>query len=162
MVVSGVLSEQEAVESIPWWMGFLFVGSLTMGGALTQTGAGEAVGNVLANAIGSLGNPYLMGLVFFLVPFLLTQVMMNRSVMTIFIPIAILACKSMGANPVGVMILVQSACLSSFMTPMATPAVPMCMAAGGYNLNSLMKQSLLPAVALCIVSVGWVMTVFPL
>ena len=60
------------------------------------------------------------------------------------------------------MILVQSACLSSFMTPMATPAVPMCMAAGGYNLNSLMKQSLLPAVALCIVSVGWVMTVFPL
>ncbi len=162
MVVCGVLSEQEAVESIPWWMGFLFVGSLTMGGALTQTGAGEAVGNVLANAIGSLGNKYLMGLVFFLVPFLLTQVMMNRSVITIFVPIAILACKSMNANPVGIMILVQSACLSSFMTPMATPAIPMCMAAGGYNLGSLIKQSLVPAILLCVVSVGWIMTVFPM
>ncbi len=162
MVVCGVLSEQEAVESIPWWMGFLFVGSLTMGGALTQTGAGEVVGNVLANAIGSLGNKYLMGLVFFLVPFLLTQVMMNRSVITIFVPIAILACKSMGANPVGIMILVQSACLSSFMTPMATPAIPMCMAAGGYNLGSLMKQSVIPAILLCVVSVGWIMTVFPM
>lgn len=162
MVVCGVLSEQEAVEAIPWWMGFLFVGSLTMGGALTQTGAGEAVGGILANAIGSLGNKYLMGLVFFLVPFLLTQVMMNRSVITIFVPIAILACKSMGANPVGIMILVQSACLSSFMTPMATPAIPMCMAAGGYNLGSLIKQSIVPAILLCIVSVGWIMTVFPM
>lgn len=162
MVVCRVLSEQEAVESIPWWMGFLFIGSLTMGGALSQTGAGEAVGNFLAGTIGSLGNRYLIGLVFFLVPFLLTQVMMNRSVMTIFIPIAILACKSMGANPVGIMILVQSACLSSFMTPMATPAVPMCMAAGGYDLGSLIRQSIIPAILLCIVSVGWIMTVFPM
>ena len=32
-------------------------------------------------------------------PFLLTQVMMNRTVMIVFIPIAILACKSLGANP---------------------------------------------------------------
>ena len=87
---------------------------------------------------------------------------MNRSVITIFVPIAILACKSMGANPVGIMILVQSACLSSFMTPMATPAIPMCMAAGGYNLGSLMKQSVIPAILLCVVSVGWIMTVFPM
>lgn len=101
-------------------------------------------------------------MVFFLVPFLLTQVMMNRSVITIFVPIAILACKSMGANPVGIMILVQSACLSSFMTPMATPAIPMCMAAGGYNLASLIKQSIVPAILLCVVSVGWIMTVFPM
>ena len=153
MVVTGVLSEQEAVEAVPWWMGFLFIGSLTMGGALTATGAGEAVGGVLAGAIGMLGNKYLIGLVFFIVPFLLTQVMMNRSVMTIFIPIAILACKSMEANPVGIIILVQCACLSSFMTPMATPAVPMCMAAGGYDLKSLIRQSLLPAVLLCAVNV---------
>lgn len=162
MVVTGVLSEQEAVEAVPWWMGFLFIGSLTMGGALTATGAGEAVGGVLAGAIGMLGNKYLIGLVFFIVPFLLTQVMMNRSVMTIFIPIAILACKSMEANPVGIIILVQCACLSSFMTPMATPAVPMCMAAGGYDLKSLIRQSLLPAVLLCAVNVGWIMTVFPM
>lgn len=162
MVVTGVLTEQEAVDSIPWWMAFLFVGSLVMGGALTETGAGQVVGDLLASGIGRLGNPYLMGLVFFLVPFLLTQVMMNRSVITIFVPIAILACKSMEVNPVGVMILVQTASLSSFMTPMATPAVPMAMAAGGYDLRSVIKQSLLPAAILCVVSVFWIMTVFPL
>ena len=87
---------------------------------------------------------------------------MNRTVMIIFIPIAILACKAMGANPVGVIILVQVACLSSFMTPMATPAVPMCMASGGYDIKSLIKQSLVPAIVLCLVSVFWIMTVFPI
>ena len=133
-----------------------------MGGALSQTGAGEVVGGILADAVSGLSNPYLIGLVFFVVPFLLTQIMMNRTVMLIFIPIAILACKSMGANPVGIIILVQTGCLSSFMTPMATPAVPMCMAAGGYNLKSLIRQSLIPAALLTVVSVGWIMTVFPM
>lgn len=162
MVLFGVLSEKEAVSAINWPMAFLFVGALSMGGALTETGAGEVVGGILAGFADKLGNPYLIGFVFFLVPFLLTQIMMNRTVMIVFIPIAILACKSMNANPVGIIILVQSACLSSFMTPMSTPAIPMCMAAGGYDLKSLIKQSLLPAALLCVISVGWIMTVFPL
>lgn len=162
MVAFGVLTEKEAIASINWPMAFLLVGSFAMGGALTETGAGEVVGNILASLANTLNNRYLIGFVFFIVPFLLTQVMMNRTVMIIFIPIAILACKSMGANPIGIMILVQSACLSSFMTPMATPAVPMCMAAGGYDLKSTVKQSIIPAMILCIVSVCWIMTVFPM
>ena len=162
MVVFGVLSEKEAVAAINLPMAFLFVGSLSMGGALSQTGAGEVVGGILADFANSLPNPYLIGFVFFIVPFLLTQVMMNRTVMIIFIPISILACKAMGANPVGIVLLVQSACLSSFMTPMATPAIPMCMANGGYDLKSVIKQSIIPAIILCVVSVGWIMTVFPM
>lgn len=162
MVVFGVLTEKEAVAAINLPMAFLFVGSLAMGGALAQTGAGEVVGAFLADFANTLSNPYLIGFVFFIVPFLLTQVMMNRTVMIIFIPIAILACKALGANPVGIVMLVQSACLSSFMTPMATPAIPMCMANGGYDLKSIIKQSVVPAIILCIVSVGWIMTVFPM
>ncbi len=162
MVLFGVLTEKEAIGAINWPMAFLFVGALAMGGALTETGAGEVVGAVLANFANRLPSPYLIGFVFFIVPFLLTQAMMNRTVMIIFIPIAILACKAMGANPVGIIILVQVACLSSFMTPMATPAVPMCMASGGYDIKSLIKQSLIPAAILCIVAVFWIMTIFPL
>ena len=162
MVVFGVLTEKEAVQAINLPMAFLFVGSLSMGGALTQTGAGEVVGGILADFANTLSNPYLIGFVFFIVPFLLTQVMMNRTVMIIFIPIAILACKAMGANPGGIVLLVQSACLSSFMTPMATPAIPMCMANGGYDLKSIIKQSIVPAIILCVVSVFWIMTVFPM
>lgn len=162
VVLAGVLTTREATAAMPAWMYLLLVGSLTMGSALQATGAGDVIGNALAGLVGSLGNQYLIGLVFFLVPFILTQFMQNRTVMMVFIPIAVLACKSLGANPVGVIILVQSACLSAFMTPMATPAVPQYMAAGGYNLASTLKQSIIPCVLFCVISVLWTMTVIPM
>ena len=60
------------------------------------------------------------------------------------------------------MILIQAACLSAFMTPMATAAVPYIMEQGGYNQTSMVKQSMLFAVIACVVSVGWIMTIFPI
>ena len=80
----------------------------------------------------------------------------------IFHPIAIATCASIGANPVGLMILIQAACLSAFMTPMATAAIPYMMECGGYDQRSMFKQSWLFAIICCVVSVGWIMTVFPL
>ena len=99
---------------------------------------------------------------FILIPFILTQVMQNRGTMLIFHPIAIATCASIGGNPVGLMILIQAACLSAFMTPMATAAVPYIMDYGGYNQASMFKQSWLIAIICCVVSVGWIMTVFPI
>lgn len=162
MILTGVLTPKEATQAMPVWMYLLLVGSLTMGNALQATGAGKVIGDGLANVVGGLGNRYLIGLVFFIVPFILTQFMQNRTVMQVFIPIAALACQSMNANPVGIIILVQAACLSAFMTPMATPAVPQYMAAGGYNLASTLKQSIIPCILFCAVSVLWTMSVFPM
>lgn len=162
MVVCGVLTGREALQTLNMPMYLLFVGAMAMSGALANSGAGQLIGDAIANVAQSVGNPYIIGLVFFLVPFLLTQVMQNRGVMMIFIPIAIQACKSMGANPVGIIIMVQAACLTAFMTPMATPAVPMIMAEGNYSFGDMVKQSIIPAVIFCAVTVLWTMTVFPL
>lgn len=162
MVVCGVLNGREALKTLNLSMYLLFVGAMAMSGALANSGAGQLIGDAIAAVAQSVGNPYIIGLVFFLVPFLLTQVMQNRGVMMIFIPIAIQACKSMGANPVGIIIMVQAACLTAFMTPMATPAVPMIMAEGGYSFGDMVRQSVIPAILFCVVSVLSIMTVFPL
>ena len=162
MVVCGVLNGREALQTLNLSMYLLFVGAMAMSGALANSGAGQLIGDTIASVAQSIGNPYIIGLIFFLVPFLLTQVMQNRGVMMIFIPIAIQACKSMGANPVGIIIMVQAACLTAFMTPMATPAVPMIMAEGNYSFTDMVRQSLIPAVIFCIVTVLWTMTAFPL
>ena len=90
-VLTGVLSSKEAYQAVPWDLGFLIAGSLCMGSALANTGGGELIGNMIAGVAGKLGNPYLIGAVFYLVPFILTQIMQNRTVMAIFQPIAILA-----------------------------------------------------------------------
>lgn len=163
MIIFGVLKPKEATASIPLSMLLLIVGALAMSGALGATGAGQLIGDVIANLVAAVnGNSYIVGLIFFIVPFVLTQVMQNRGAMMTFHPIAIATCASIGGNPVGLMIIVQAACLSSFMTPMATPAVPYIMDYGGYDQKSMFKQSWLFAIICCVVTVGWVMTIFPI
>ena len=163
MVLFGVLKPKEASAALPISMLLLIVGALAMSGALSSTGAGEMIGAKIAGVVEAVnGNSYIVGAIFFVIPFLLTQVMQNRGTMLIFHPIAIATCASIGASPVGLMILIQAACLSAFMTPMATAAVPYMMNYGGYDQKCMFKQSWLLALICCVVSVGWIMTVFPL
>ncbi len=163
MIIFGVLKPREATASLPMSMLLLIVGALGMSGALAETGAGDLIGGYIGSFVQAVnGNSYIVGAIFFIIPFVLTQVMQNRGTMLVFHPIAIATCASIGANPVGLMILIQAACLSSFMTPMATAAIPYIMDYGGYNQTSMFKQSWLLALICCIVSVVWVMTVFPL
>lgn len=163
MVLCGALKPKEATASLPMSMLLLIVGALAMSGALSATGAGDLIGGYIAKMVTSVGgNSYIVGFIFFIIPFLMTQVMQNRGTMLIFHPIAIATCASIGGNPVGLMILIQAACLSAFMTPMATAAIPYLMEQGGYNQASMFKMSWLFAIICCIVSVGWIMTMFPI
>ena len=110
-----------------------------------------------------LRSPYIfvVGLVFFLIPFLLTQVMVNHSVIQSIQPITIMTCVALGYNPVGPLILTVTGSLSAFITPMATPSVPLMMSIGGYDQKDMIKMSWLPAIIACITAVGWTMTIFP-
>ena len=119
------------------------------------------IGNAIASLFGQNANGYLIGLVFFLVPFVLTQFMMNWAVLNMFAPIAILTCTAIGANPIGPLVLVATGALTAFMTPLATPSVAMFMGIGGYDQKTMFKMGWLPALILCIVNVVWVMTIFP-
>jgi di/tricarboxylate transporter len=163
MVIFGVLKPREATASLPMSMLLLIVGALAMSGALSSTGAGDLIGGQIAKVVQAVGaNSYIVGFIFFIIPFVLTQVMQNRGTMLIFHPIAIATCASIHANPVGLMILIQAACLSAFMTPMATAAIPYIMEVGGYDQRSMFKQSWLLSIICCVVSVFWIMTMFPL
>lgn len=161
MVVTGVLKGKEATSSIPLSIIFIYVGALATGNALTSTGAGTAVGEWLAKVVGNTTNSYVLGGLFFLIPFILTQFMLNQGVSNVFTPICLLTCAALGANPIGPMLLVGAGSLTAFMTPMATPAIPMAMGAGGYDLKSLFKQGWLISLILAIVNIFYVMTVFP-
>lgn len=161
VVVTGVLKPQEATRSLPIRIILMLTSALVVGGAMINCGLGDAIGSAVASALGSTRNNYVIGAAFFVIPFLLTQVMQNQSVIAIFRPIAILTCKAMGANPIGPILLMYSACLTAFLTPMATGAIPPMMDAGGYNQRDLLKIGLLPSLIVCVVAVLWAMTIFP-
>ena len=161
MILFGVLKEQEAYRAIPASLLFLFIGALATGSALMSTGAGKVIGDAFAKVALSLGNNYLIAAMFFGIPFILTQVMNNTGIIAVFIPIAILAAKSMGGNPIGPCILVLSAALCAFMTPMGTPTSAMMMELGGYNIKSLVKQGILPGIIIWVISSLWIGYLYP-
>lgn len=162
MVAFGILKPKEAYVSIGMGgMVLTYVGVLALASGLTNTGTGALIGNAIASLFGQNANGYLIGLVFFLVPFVLTQFMMNWAVLNMFTPIAILTCTAIGANPIGPLVLVATGALTAFMTPLATPSVAMFMGIGGYDQKTMFKMGWLPALILCIVNVVWVMTIFP-
>ena len=161
MVIFGVVDNRNALRDIPWDMLLLYVGALALGNALTNTGAGDMIGSWLANIVGGTHNNYVLGLLFFVIPFVITQFMLNRAVSAVFTPICLLTCSALGANPIGLMILVNAGSLTAFMTPMATPAVPLAMADAGYDLKTIVKGGALISLIIPLVYIPYVMTVFP-
>ncbi|HIR93492.1 MAG TPA: anion permease [Candidatus Egerieimonas intestinavium] len=162
IVASGVLDFKSAVNAMNLNIVFLYVGSLGIANALSATGAADTIGDALANIVQTLNNNYLIGLLLFIVPFILTQFMLNLGVYSIFAPLYIMLCKSMGANPIGPVILCIISTQVAFFTPLATPVVPVMMGVGNYTMKDLLKMGILPFIVVTVVCVGWIMTVFPI
>lgn len=160
-VVTGVLSPKEATNAIPLRIALMQIAAYAVGGAMTECGLGVLIGDVFASVIGRSTNGYVIGAAFFLVPFILTQAMNNTSVINIFTPILILTCKSLGCNPIGPLLLLMTAALTAFMTPMATGTIAPMMGAGGYDQADLFKMGWLPSIIISVFAIFYIMTVFP-
>lgn len=161
MVLTGILTEKECFQSVSWNMVFMFAGILPLATALTQTGASDVVANALETAMGGTTNPWVINIIFGVVVWLLTQIMSNTAMINVFTPLALLVCSDMGMNPVGIMGIIYIAATASFMTPMASPGVPLAMGAAGYDFRDTMRLGLLPAVVSLVVGVIWCSLMFP-
>lgn len=161
VVLSGVLSEQEALIKMNMSMVLLYAGVTIMGEGLGQTGAAQLLGDAAAGILSGVTNGYIIGAVFYIVSFLMTSFLYNKATTTVLIPILIITCSSIGCDPRGPVILCSLASMSSLITPMPNPVVPMAMQAGGYTQKTILKVGLVPAVVRGIVGVLIAMTIFP-
>lgn len=153
LVLSGILNEKEALDSIHQPTIFLFAGVLTLSEAIKITGAGDVVADWMISLIGNTTNPYLIMAVFFLIPFLLTQIMSNLATLTIFIPLVVSACMKIGIDPRAAVVGVLTASCISIMTPMAAPCQIMIIEPGGYTLKDYLKCGTPLAVLLAIMTI---------
>lgn len=161
VVLSGVLDEQTALIRMNMSMVLLYAGVTVMGEALGNTGAAQLLGDLAAGALSGVRNGYIIGAVFYLVSFLMTSFLYNRATTTVLIPILIISCSSIGCDPRGPVILCSLASMSSLITPMPNPVVPMAMQAGGYTQKSILRVGIIPAIVRGIVGVAIAMTIFP-
>ena len=161
VVVSGVLTEREAIDNMNLNTILLYVGVVVLGTALSDTGAAKMMGSAFANMLGNTTNGYVIGAAFYTVGFLMTSLLYNRAVSTVLVPLTIMTCVSLGCDPRGPIILVALASMSSLITPLATAVVPMAMSAGGYNQKTILKAGIIPAVVRGVAGVLIAMTLYP-
>lgn len=161
VVLSGVLDEQTALIRMNMSMVLLYAGVTVMGEALGNTGAAQLLGDLAASALSGVRNGYVIGAAFYLVSFLMTSFLYNKATTTVLIPILIITCSSIGCDPRGPVILCSLASMSSLITPMPNPVVPMAMQAGGYTQKTILRVGIIPAIVRGIVGVAIAMTLFP-
>ena len=154
LVLTGVLTEKEALNSIDLKVVLLFGGSLSLAKALDVTGAGSMIADKIVGLLGSNPNPILLLLVIFLVTCVLTNFMSNTATTTLMIPIAVSLANSLGADPRSVVIATVIAGSCAYATPIGMPANTMVVGLGGYKFKDYVKSGLpliLVSFAICMI-----------
>lgn len=162
MVVTGVLKGKQINDALPVSYFAVFAGALSMGGALTNTGAADLIGNLIARMAASVNNTVGVYFIIFIVTFFMTQFMLNGAIMWSLMPVILATVKVMGINPIGAAVMIHIAATSAYSTPMSCPAIPLAMAAGGYDFKSVFKQSIVPSIIMCACGVLWVSYLYPI
>ncbi|MBM6777809.1 anion permease [Collinsella tanakaei] len=161
MIFTGVLKPKEASRALPIWVWLMFVGGLVMAGALTNTGAGEIIGNTVAALVNTFQNTFMYYILLCVGPYICTNFLNNRTTTFIFYPIAIQVCEALGANPIGSIICVMAATQSAFILPTATSTVVYAMGAGGYDLKTMLKMGWFPTLLIWVVLAAWLSIIYP-
>lgn len=142
LVLTGVISEKAALQSIDLKVGLLFGGSLALAKALETTGAGSLIADTIVGALGENPNPIILLLVIFIVGCTLTNFMSNTATTALMVPIAVSLAQSLGANPHSMVIATVISCSCAYATPIGMPANTMVVGLGGYKFNDYVKSGL--------------------
>jgi len=159
MILSGVLTIEQAYRGIAWTTVILVAGMIPLSTAMVQTGAAETLADALLDVVGGSG-PHLLLLGLVLLTFVLGQLISNMATALIVIPIAVSAAAELDVSPKPVLMAVCVASAAAFLTPVATPANLMVMAPGGYRFGDYWKLGLplvglFGVVAILLVPVIW-------
>jgi di/tricarboxylate transporter len=146
VVLSGVLTIDEAYRGISWTTVILVGGMIALSTAMVETGAAKELADGLVDLVGDAG-PYALLLGLFLLTATLGQLISNMATALIVIPVALSAAAEMDVAVKPVLMAVTVSAAASFLTPVATPANLMVLGPGGYRFGDYWKLGL-PLLAL--------------
>ena len=159
IVLSGVLTIDQAYGGISWSTVILVGGMIPLSTAMTQTGAANRLADQLVDVVGSAG-PHALLLGIFVLTAALGQLISNMATALIVIPVAVSAAGDLDVSAKPVLMAVAVSAAASFLTPVATPANLMVLGPGGYRFGDYWKLgqpllALFGVVAVLLVPVFW-------
>ncbi len=142
LIVTGVISEKNALKSIDLKTIFLFGGTLSLATALQQTGAGQQIADVVIGLLGENPSPMILTFVVFIICCVLTNFMSNTATTALMAPICLSIAQGMGADPRAVLMACVIGGSCAYATPIGMPANTMVFGIGGYKFNDYVKAGL--------------------
>ena len=139
LMITGVISEKDALASIDLKTIFLFGGTLSLAAALEQTGAGELIAEKVIGMLGDNPSPYVLTFVIFMLCCVMTNFMSNTATTALMVPIGISIAQGMGADPSAVLMACVIGGSCAYATPIGMPANTMGVSAGGYTFKDYAK-----------------------
>jgi len=155
MVLLRVVSVQQAYRGISWTTVLLVAGMIPISTAITKSGAGATVAEILVGAVGGAG-PLALLAALFVLTVVFGQLISNTATALVVIPIAVSAATQLGVSARPVLMSVCVAAAAAFLTPVATPANMMVMGPGGYRFGDYWRLGLVLVLLFFAVSVGLV------
>ena len=142
LILTGVISEKNALKSIDLKTIFLFGGTLSLASALQTTGAGEDIAKNVIGVLGENPSPYVLTFVVFMLCCILTNFMSNTATTALMAPICVSIAQGMGADPRAVLMACVIGGSCAYATPIGMPANTMVVTAGGYTFKDYAKAGI--------------------
>ena len=141
MVLSGILSIEQAYRAIDWRIIVLIGGISPLSLALTRDGTTAAAAHLLVTWVGPLGHLALLA-VFFWLAALLTQVVSNVAAALVLAPLAISIAGAQHLSPYPLVVAMVVALSAAPLTPLANKVFLMAMGPGGYRYQDFFRIGL--------------------
>ena len=154
MIVSGILTSEEAYEAVSWNVIFLLAGMIPLGMALENSGGAAWVAALVSDVAGPLP-PFVVLLMFYVLAALLTNIVLPNATVVLLLPIAVNVALQIGANPFSFVLAVTFAASTSFLSPLGYQTNLMVFGPGGYEFSDYFRVGgPLQAILAIVTSVG--------
>lgn len=161
LLLTGVISEKDALKSIDLKTIFLFGGTLSLAKALETTGAGKLIADRVIGALGENPSPVVFTFAVFILSCIMTNFMSNTATTAMMAPICVSIAQGMGADPRAVLMACVIGGSCAYATPIGMPANTMVVGAGNYKFMNYVKAGMPLIVIATVISMILLPIAFP-
>jgi di/tricarboxylate transporter len=160
MVLGGVLTIDEAYQSIEWKAVFLIAGMLSLGLVMGNSGTASYLANQVISLAGGYG-VYAVLFAIFIFTSLLTTVIANAAATVLAVPIAIDAAFALGVDPHTFVMAVIIAASTSFLLPISHQVNVIIYGPGDYHFSDYSKVGIWLSLLIMLVTLIFLPIIWP-